>query len=104
MNDKTATKTGRRFARTPAEPAATDPASSAPKAVDPSPRSESKIAEVNRLLERVEGATLAELVKATGWLPHTTRATLTGLKKKGKVITRGKRDDVTCYFIAGPVA
>ena len=104
MNDKTATKTGRRFARTPADPAATDPASSAPKTVDSSSRPESKIVQVNRLLERVEGATLAELVEATGWLPHTTRAALTGLKKKGKVITKRKRDDVTCYFIAGPSA
>ena len=104
MTDKTATKPARRFARMPAGPTATGPASYAPKAVDPSPRPESKIAQVNRLLERVEGATLAELVEATGWLPHTTRATLTGLKKKGKVITKGKRDDVTCYFIAGPVA
>ena len=104
MIDKTATKPGRRFARMSAEPAATDPASSAPKAVDAAPRPESKIAQVTRLLERVEGATLAELVEATGWLPHTTRAALTGLKKKGKVITKGKRDDVTCYFIAGPAA
>jgi hypothetical protein len=27
------------------------------------------------------GATLNALVKATGWLPHTTRAALTGLRK-----------------------
>ena len=58
-----------------------------------------------RLLERSEGATHAELSEATGWLPHTTRAALTRLKKKkGKVITKGKRDGVTCYFIAELVA
>lgn len=61
----------------------------------------SKIANVVGLLQRSEGATLAELVEATGWLPHTTRAALTGLKKKGHVIARGKRDDATCYTIAG---
>ena len=42
------------------------------------------------------------MVAATGWLTHTTRAALTGLKKKGEVITKGKRGDVTCYFIATP--
>lgn len=104
MNDKTTTKSARRMARAPAEPAAADPALAAAKAVDPLPRPESKIAQVTRLLERAEGASLDEMVSATGWLPHTTRAALTGLKKKGKVITNGKRDDVTCYFIAGSVA
>ena len=39
------------------------------------------------------------MVKATGWLPHTTRAALTGLKKKGHTIQRDKRGDVTCYRI-----
>lgn len=53
------------------------------------------------LLRRNEGARLAELVEATGWLPHTTRAALTGLKKKGHVITKAKRDGATCYYIAG---
>ena len=104
MTDKTATKPARRFARMPAEPTAADPRVTALKSVDPSPRPESKIALVTRLLERAEGASLDEMVAATGWLPHTTRAALTGLKKKGKVITKGQRDDVTCYFIAGPIA
>jgi hypothetical protein len=36
---------------------------------------------------------------ATGWLPHTTRAALTGLRKKGHVIEKTKRDDATCYRI-----
>lgn len=64
-------------------------------------RSGSKIARVLALLRRPEGATLAELVEATGWLPHTTRAALTGLKKTGHVIEKTKRDDTTCYHIAG---
>jgi hypothetical protein len=51
------------------------------------------------LLRRPEGATLNELVVATGWLPHTTRAALTGLRKKGHAIARGKRGDTTCYAI-----
>ena len=56
-----------------------------------------KAASVLALLQRAEGATLAELVAVTGWLPHTTRAALTGLRKKGHTIERSKRDDVTCY-------
>ena len=55
------------------------------------PRANSKIAQVVILLERTEGATLAELVEATGWQPHTTRAALTGLRKKGKNLVKDKR-------------
>jgi hypothetical protein len=51
------------------------------------------------LLKRGEGATLPELISATGWLPHTTRSALTGLRKKGHSIERSKRDEVTCYRI-----
>ena len=40
-----------------------------------------------QLLQREEGATLAQLVEATSWLPHTTRAALTGLRKKGHKIS-----------------
>ena len=51
------------------------------------------------LLWREQGATIGELITATGWLPHTTRAALTGLRKKGHVISKGKRGDATCYTI-----
>lgn len=60
---------------------------------------ETKTSRVLALLSRTEGATLPELIEATGWLPHTTRAALTGLRKKGHTIERVKRDDVTCYRI-----
>jgi len=59
-----------------------------------------KTAEITALLKREQGATLGELIAATDWLPHTTRAALTGLRKKGHAIERGKRDDATCYRIA----
>ena len=64
------------------------------------PARERKIDKVLGLLQRPEGATLAELIEATGWLPHTTRAALTGLRKKGHAIEKTKRDDVTCYRLA----
>lgn len=65
-----------------------------------SPRAGSKIETVIGLLRRDEGATLTAMVEATGWLPHTTRAALTGLRKKGHAITKSSRDGVTVYQIA----
>jgi len=66
----------------------------------PSSRPASKIGTVLSLLQREEGATLDEMVAATGWLPHTTRAALTGLRKKGHVIAKDKRGETTFYRIA----
>jgi Protein of unknown function (DUF3489) len=57
------------------------------------------------LLSREQGASSAELIAATGWLPHTTRAALTGLRQTGCGIERFKRaDGMTAYRIvnAGP--
>lgn len=51
------------------------------------------------LLKRPEGATITQLVEATGWLPHTTRAALTGLKKKGHVVTSEKVEGLRHYRI-----
>ena len=50
----------------------------------------SKRASVIALLSRDSGATLDELVAATDWLPHTTRAALTGLRKNGFAIERSR--------------
>ncbi len=68
-----------------------------------SPPAPSKIETVIGLLSRDEGATLTKMIEATGWLPHTTRATLTKLRKKGHVIERAKCDDVTVWRIVGEV-
>ena len=57
------------------------------------PRSGSKLARVIALLERDRGATLAELIAATGWLAHTTRAALTGLRKRGYAVAIDRSDD-----------
>ncbi len=61
----------------------------------------SKIEQVNALLGREQGATLTEITELTGWLPHTARAALTGLRKKGRDIVKSKRGEVTCYHIEG---
>lgn len=79
------------------DPAPADAAAPAPSGPPPPV---SKIATVVALLEREEGATLDELVGATGWLPHTTRAALTGLRKKGRSIGKTRRGEVTCYRMA----
>ena len=67
------------------------------------PRAGSKLARVIDLLQRSEGATISNLIEATGWLPHTTRAALTGLRKRGYAVVRERTggEDST-YRVAGP--
>jgi hypothetical protein len=52
------------------------------------PRDGSKLAEVISLLKRKKGVSVEDLISATGWLPHTTRAALTGLRKRGHEVER----------------
>jgi hypothetical protein len=52
------------------------------------PRDGSKLALVIEHLQRADGATIIDLTQATGWLPHTTRAALTGLRKRGYAVIR----------------
>ncbi|GAA4028790.1 hypothetical protein GCM10022281_04840 [Sphingomonas rosea] len=54
------------------------------------------------LLLRDEGATLDQMIETTGWLPHTTRAAMTGLRKKGYVIDSDKVDGVRTYRAVAP--
>jgi hypothetical protein len=80
---------------------ATDP-DSAPQqlapAFAPKPiRTDSKQAKVLELLRREKGASVAELQEATGWLPHTTRAALTGIRKRGTELVKSKVDGITRY-------
>ncbi len=65
-----------------------------PVAAGPSaPRSGSKLARVIELPQRDHGATIDELIAATGWLAHTTRAALTGLRKRGCAVVIDRSDD-----------
>ena len=66
------------------------PARHAIKAEEPSPtpRPGSKQALIISLLSKSSGATINSLIEATGWLPHTTRAALTGLRKRGFTVER----------------
>jgi hypothetical protein len=56
------------------------------------PRSGTKLAQVIELLQRDIGATLEDLIATTGWLPHTTRAALTGLRKRGFAVAIDRSD------------
>ncbi len=56
------------------------------------PKPPSKASLLLEILARSEGATLSQMVSATGWLPHTTRAALTGLRKRGFVLDRQRTD------------
>ena len=67
------------------------PASSSP--------GQTKLGAITCLLSRDGGASLEDLVAATGWQPHTTRAALTNLRKKGHAVTKDKVDGVTRYTI-----
>src|SRR5206468_7133683 len=42
------------------------------------------------MLERPEGASVAEIGQRLGWLPHTVRAAMTGLRHAGREVTRSK--------------
>jgi hypothetical protein len=58
-------------------------------------RDGSKTAKVLDLLKRPGGATLKQLMKATGWLPHSVRGFLSGTvgKKMGLTVTSTKAGD-----------
>ena len=66
------------------------------------PRGGSKLARVIGLLERDHGATIKELIAATGWLAHTTRAALTGLRKRGYAVAIDRSDDKRGSFYRIP--
>lgn len=57
-------------------------------------REHSKQATIIGMLQRAEGATIAQICEATGWQPHTVRGTFAGAfkKKLGLTITSAKPD------------
>jgi hypothetical protein len=63
-----------------------------------------KKAQVITLLARDEGATLAELIAATGWLPHTTRAALSRIRTGGQPLAKAARPDAAIAYRILPPA
>jgi hypothetical protein len=108
---KTAARRPRKGARHPAvsrnrRKQSTPPAAAAPTAPAASPATTStrqtKKGSILALLQRPKGAAMGELIEATGWQVHSVRAALTGLRKEGKELVRGKNEaGATLYRIAG---
>lgn len=67
-----------RKARLKPEPAPDDTDTAKPVAI----RAGTKQAQIIAMLQRAEGATVAEMVEATGWLAHTVRGCISGALKK----------------------
>ena len=69
------------------------------------PRAGSKLDKLVGLLSHKTGTTIAKASESLGWQSHTTRASLTGLKKRGYVIERKDRvGKDSLYSIARPEA
>ena len=77
----------------------TEPAATAGRA----PRAGSKLGGVLDMLSAEAGATIGDLMAATGWLEHSTRAALTGLRRRGYGLnlTKRERDGASVYRIEG---
>ena len=70
-------------------PPAAEPAAAAPTAAA---RPGGKLGQVLDAVAAEDGATLAELAALTGWQPHTTRAALTRLRRRGFVLVLGSAE------------
>jgi hypothetical protein len=71
------------------------PKKKAPKSARNDAREGSKTATILNLLKHPEGATAKELLKATGWQPHSLRGFISGTlgKKMGLTVTSTKGED-----------
>jgi len=85
-SSKPATDTAKsKGARKPTKKAKPLKTSGRPKKAATKPKADraNKKAEVIAMMKRAKGATLAEIVKATGWHPHTVRGFVSILGSKG---------------------
>ena len=62
-------------------------------------KKQSKRATVTRMLTRGNGATVAEIMKSTGWKEHSCRAFLTGVRKTSRLVKEQRPDGKTAYRI-----
>ena len=88
----------RRKGARPRVPSKSEPRAEKRRDTEPAPRTGTKQELVVTLLRSEQGATLDDLVAATQWLPHTTRAALTGLRKKGYEIAKDKDESGKTFY------
>lgn len=63
-------------------------------------RPQSKLDRLQALLNRKNGATIAEMMQVTGWQQHSVRGAIAGsLKKRGLVITSEKTGGIRRYCV-----
>jgi len=67
------------------------------------PPASTKRAVLIGMLERAGGASVTEIGQRLGWLPHTVRAAITGLRHAGREVTRGKDQSGQSVYRLAPV-
>ena len=67
------------------------------------PPASTKRAMLIGMLERPEGASVAEIGQLLSWLPHTVRAAITGLRHAGREVTRSKAENAQSVYRLAPV-
>ncbi len=63
-----------------------------------------KLGQIFAAIGAPQGATLSELITLTGWLPHTTRAALTRLRRRGHAVNLILTADRKAYHLASPAS
>jgi hypothetical protein len=68
----------------------------------PPRRPTGKLGEVLQAISVEAGATLDEITTLTGWLPHTARAAVTGLRQRGFPIQLMRQNGRKAYRLTAP--
>lgn len=78
-----------------------EPAAESVNDSPPQPERRTKQALLFELIGREGGTTIEQLTSATGWLPHTVRAAITGLRKRGHDVQCQRVDGDSRYTVGG---
>lgn len=68
--------------------------------VSRAPREHSKAERLLTLLRTGTGASLEDMIEATGWQTHSVRAAMTGLRKRGFDVQRHVEGNTAVWFVA----